>query len=414
MSSPGPRDAVITGVGLVTAVGSGRRAHEGCLDRPPGVPTPLASFDASAMPVQAAFQVTDLRPQPFMLRRKDLKLMSRDACLALQAAGLALTDAGIDPMAPASWPVSPEEVGLVMGVGLEPGDIVELGPVLADCASGGRVDLRKLGAESIDLIPPLSSLKTLPNMALAHVSINLGLMGIAEAFSPWGTSGIQALGVAAEAIERGECDMVLVGAADSDVDLGGISTHFRAGLLAPLRADGASRASADGVDPYADSVDPSADSADPHAYSVGGLISGEAGAFLVLESRALAQRRGATILGVFAGQTACATPIPTMPGFDPEGLEAALGPLLALGDALVNSAAGHNARWRAIEAAAFERLGAARLVRPSDHVGSCAAASGLVDLAVMLAARPGEPVVALSWGPSGEWAAARIEPGEGR
>ena len=393
--APSPRDAVITGIGLVTARGLGRAAHIGCLQTPPWPPSPISLFDASEMPVQVAFQVGRLRPQPFMIRRKDLKLMSRDARLALQAAGLALTDAGLTPMDGGSWHIAPESVGLFMGVGLEPGDIVELGPVIADASDGESVDLRRLGAVSIDLIPPLSALKTLPNMALAHVSINLGLMGPGEALSPWGPSGIQALGVASEAIARGECDMALVGACDSDVDLGGVSTHFRMGVLASLLAQ---------------------DVAEGLPEDPGGLILGEGAAFFVLEAREVALARGASILGTLRGTEAAMCGAPSFPDYNPEGLAVVLAPLLEglEGPVALTATSGHKRAWQAAEVRALEGISESaslQIVRPSDWVGSCVAAAGIVDLAVALASdeRGEHPLVGAAWGPSGEWAAALVE-----
>lgn len=389
----GPRDALVTGLGLLSALGTGRQEHA---ETAGAAPAPVTSFDASTMPVQVAFQVEKVRPQPFMKRRKDLKVMSQDARLAVQAAGLALLDAGMDPAAPEGWPSPPEEVGLFMGVGLEPGDILELAPVLAGSRQGEHVDLHHLGAEGIGLIPPLSSLMTLPNMALAHVSINFGLMGPGEALSPWGVSGLQALEAAAEAIARGECDVALVGVADSDIDLGGLSTHVRLGYLAGLEAG------------------------DPSGASLDGLVMGEGACFLVLEAREVAHRRAAKVLGRVAAVSSLACPAAQLPSFVAEGAAEVVERVLRPEDrrVRVTSAAGHHAAWRQAEAEALGALaqaGAVEIIRPGLGLGSCVAASGLLDLGVALArgeALDADALVGLAWGPGGEWAAARIEPEE--
>ncbi len=382
------RRAVITGIGLVSGAGVGREAHIGCADRLDARPTALALFDGSTMPVQAAFQVSRPRPAPFMKRRKDLKLMSRDAQLALQAAGLALTDALIAPMDPDAWPIPPEEAGLFMGVGLEPGNITELGYVAADCSSAHHgIDLHRLGGSSIDLIPPLSALKTLPNMALAHISINLGMMGPGEALSPWGTAGIAALGVAVESIERGECEMALVGASDSDVDLGGVSTHARLGLAARLTA---------------------AQAQSSDLWSLDGFVLGEGAAFLVVEDEALALRRGAHIVarvGAVASRTQSGA---ALAAFDAGCLRTVVNQVRAGGD-LVTGVGGHWAAWRAAEA---EALGG-DLLYPSRATGWCAAASGLLDLGAALATACDRGyhggLVGAAWSPGGDCAAVRCE-----
>lgn len=381
------REVVITGLGLVSGAGVGWEAHAGCEERTGARPGALSQFDGTTMPVQAAFQVARPRPQPFMKRRKDLKLMSRDARLAVQAAGLALSDAQITPMDPGTWPVAPEDAGLFMGVGLEPGNITELGYVAADCGTSNHgIDLDRLGAHSIDLIPPLSALKTLPNMALAHVSINLGLMGPGEALSPWGTSGFGALAVAVEAIERLECDFALVGAADSDVDLGGVSTHARLGLAAPLTLN---QAQTDDL------------------WGLGGFILGEGAAFFVVETRESAESRGAEVLARVDRVSGTAVPGADLGAFDAATMRAVVEPMREPGDAVLG-AGGHNAAWRALEAAA---LGA--LEYPSRALGWCGAASGLLDLGAALASRRaagrGGGLVGTAWSPSGDWAAVRCE-----
>ncbi len=378
---------VITGVGLVSARGIGRAGHQGPLVA--AEPTELKLFDAATMPATVAYQVQKVRPQPYMLRRKDLKLMSRDARLAVQAAGLAIEDAGLDPKDGQQWPDKPENVGLFMGVGLEPGDIVELGLVMADSSKDDHVDLQRLGSEGIGLIPPLSSLKTLPNMALAHVSINFGLMGPGEALSPWGASTLQALAAAVESIERGECVMALVGGADSDVDLGGISTHLRTGLAARVTdAGGVS----DGLE---------------------GVVMGEGAGFFVLESARSAAQRGARVWGTVAGCATAFAHSPEVIGFDAQGAAELVGPLVSGAEAPVKvvSAAGHHQVWRVAEAKALEPLGV-QVVRPSEAMGHCVAASGILDLAAAMVSDEGQgPVslIGLGWGSSGEWAAARID-----
>ncbi len=374
-------DILITGLGLVSAQGLGFDALGSGVG-----PTEVTSFDTSTMPVRVAYQVSKVKPQPYMLRRKDLKLMSRDARLAVLAAGLAVEDAGISPMEPESWPMNREEIGLFMGVGLEPGNLTELSLVAADCKrEDNSLDLDRLGRESIDLIPPLSALKTLPNMALAHVSINFGLMGPGEALSPWGTSGFAALQAAVESMRRGECEMALVGAADSDVDLGGLTSHARLGYLAPLT-----------------------DASERDGQSLRGDILGEGAVFFVLETRRCAEARGAKAWASVRGVTLGAATGEGVARFDVDGLEPVLRPWAAKASTIV-SAAGHHEEHRKAEATAIEAMCPdAELAYSVEEVGSCVAASGLLELGVALAqpnASRGD-LVGLARGLSGGWASA--------
>ena len=385
------RDVLITGLGVVSAAGVGWRA---CADTVSVLPTFLSGFDATTFPARLAYQVEKLRPQPYMKRRKDLKLMSRDAQLALVAAGLAAEDAGLLPSDPSSWPQPADEIALYMGVGLEPGDVTELGPALARSrAADGSIDLDVLGEFGINLIPPLSALSTLPNMALAHVSINLELMGRGEALSPWGTSGLDAVAAGAEMIARGRCEMAFVGAADSDVDMSGVARYLRMGLLARLKEGDAELAAApDGTD---------------------GLVLGEGAAFFVLESRESAEARGKAPLARVARHAQYAVPTPQMSTFSVDVIaDMVAASLVRNARSVVVGAAGHDRRRRRVEAEAVARAAARRgcVVTPSldqvsSRVGWCVAAGGIVDLADRLARERLAPsvdsIVGLAWAPTG-------------
>ena len=393
---------LVTGIGAASpaAIG-GRDALRAAAQGEPPRPTPLTGFDASTLPVQAAFLVPGKMTKllkPYLKQRKSLKLMSQDARLAVLAAAHALTDAGLDPAARDAWPTSPRDVGLYMGVGLEPGEVAEVGPALALARAGSeaRVELARLGGEGLDLIPPLSALKTLPNMALAHVSINFDLMGPGESLSCWSTAGLHAFAAATEAIERGECEVALVGAADSDVDFDALTTLIRTGVLTPLRAD------------QAEALE---------LWSLGrGWLVGEGGAFVVLESEAHAEARGARPLAAVEGGANLSLP-PMAPGvMSSRGVEKVLTPLLGgARRCRVAGAAGHSTVWRGqeaegLKAALAEAGGEAALEYPSRRHGACGCATALLDLVSLLGAEgdPSEDVAVLAWGPTGEYAAARL------
>lgn len=163
----------------------------------------------------------DLRP--WLQRRKDTKLLARPAVLALAAAGRALEGFAGDR----------EALGLFFGVRREPPDTGEADAALAASARGGRLDLEALARAGRDLYPPLLPLRTLPNMALAHVSINLGLMGWADTFAGGAAAGIMALREAIFALYDGRCPQALAVATDSQVDPGSMRDRARLGECAP-------------------------------------------------------------------------------------------------------------------------------------------------------------------------------------
>lgn len=192
-----------------------------------------------ALPDARAGVVERIDFRRWLRRRKDAKLMTRAARLALTAAGRALTD----------WSGDRAELGLFFGVGREPPDEGEAEAALVAAAAGGRFDPTLLAGRGRDLYPPLLPLKTLPNMALAHVSIHLGLQGENGAWAGGAEAASRALieGVYAVAEERSPA--ALVGAADSLIDLGSARDRLRMGasgppgeaaaalLLAPARED---------------------------------------------------------------------------------------------------------------------------------------------------------------------------------
>jgi 3-oxoacyl-(acyl-carrier-protein) synthase len=158
-----------------------------------------------------------------LLRKKDKKLLARPSALALAAAGSLV----------AQWPGERGELGLFLGVGREPPDDGESEGTLAGAARSGELDEELLAGPGRDLYPPLLPLKTLPNMALAHISINLGLMGENGAWAGFEGAGLMALRAGIRAVAEGRSPAVLAGAAESQVDLGSARDRLRAGASGP-------------------------------------------------------------------------------------------------------------------------------------------------------------------------------------
>src|SRR5204863_7164673 len=87
---------VITGLGLITPIGSGRAVFwDGLLAGKSGI-GPVSSFDTAAFPVHLGAEVTDFIPSRHV-RRQPVENLGRGSQLAVAAARLALEDAGLDP-----------------------------------------------------------------------------------------------------------------------------------------------------------------------------------------------------------------------------------------------------------------------------------------------------------------------------
>ncbi|MCB9796964.1 MAG: hypothetical protein H6741_30135 [Alphaproteobacteria bacterium] len=206
----------VTGIGVTCALGEvlpdvQRRMDAG--DR--GV----VSLGIPGLPEARGGRVPGPKLRDWLVRRKDAKLLPRAAELVLPAAGRAL----------AGWEGDRESLGLYFGVRREPPDDGEADAAIVASCVAGQLDAGRLAARGRDLYPPLLPLKTLPNMVLAHVSINLGVMGADDTCVGGAAAGIAALRAAMQAVSEGRCPAALAGAADSQVDGGSIRDRARLG-----------------------------------------------------------------------------------------------------------------------------------------------------------------------------------------
>ncbi len=158
--------------------------------------------------------------KPWLLRRKDVKLLSRSAILALPVCGRALK----------GHEAPKDQLGLYFGVRREPPDVEEGHATMEASARDGAVDLLQLSTAGKDVYPPLLPLRTLPNLVLAHVAINLGVMGPSDTFAGGPVAGLMGLREAAWAVVEGRCPAALVCAADSAVDATSLRDLRRMGL----------------------------------------------------------------------------------------------------------------------------------------------------------------------------------------
>ena len=203
---------VVTGVGFCTALGS----EPGAAMRR-GESAVVEQEDLLRLPHHCAARVAKVDLRPWLKRRKDRKLMARPAQLALDAAGHALT----------AWEGPTDDIGLYLGVGREPGDDGESEPALVAAQVDRQLDEEAVAGRCRDLYPPLLPLKTLPNMALAHISIHLDVRGENGAWSGGAVSGLTALRAGMWSIREGRCPAALVVAADSWVSVGAVRDLLR-------------------------------------------------------------------------------------------------------------------------------------------------------------------------------------------
>ncbi len=275
------RRAVLTGLGLVTPIGTNISAVWEALCGGRGGVRPIASFDASALPTRIAAEVHDFDAKNYVDKkeRKSLRVMARTIQLAVAAAQLALDDSGVD-----KEKLDPTRFGVEFGSGLIASELDEMGEaatVSANCRPG-VVDLEKWGGTGLSAIPPLWMLKYLPNMPACHVSIIHNAQGPNNSVTESDIASLLAMGEAFRILVRDQADFFLVGGAESKINP---LSLVRQCLFEPLskRNEAPAKASR------------------PFDKGRDGLVLGEGATVLVLEELAHAKKRGAKIYAEVVG-----------------------------------------------------------------------------------------------------------------
>lgn len=373
------RRVVVSGVGVVSAAGIGLEALGAAIAKGATLARPARLLDASGFPNGMVCEVDGLDARALARSPKEAKVLSRASVLALGAL------ADLVAKVPAPFVDDPWKAGLFLGVGLEQGDHRDLlATASASRGSGARIALGKLATEGVAAMNPLSALKTLPNMALAHIAMKLGdaaPRGPNAAYSPWDASALEAVAAATEAIHRGECDVALAGGADAMVSVFGLTTLHRLLL------------SRDGVPP------------------------GEGAALFLLETAERASAAGRPALATIEGLGSASDAAP--PGVPNEaGALQAIQAALAWGaikpgtiDVGVGSGVASGAFARAMRGARKAPQAASPFSDVRPILGECGAATGAMSLAAALTlVGQGRGVVA-SGGVGGAYAALVLRGG---
>ena len=209
------REVAVTGVGLVTALGSDPSEVARALAGGRSGVRPF-SDERRVLPLPGG-AVADVDVRPLLKRRKDRKLLPRAAELAIVAATAAL---GSD---------RPPETGLFLGVGREPTDGGATERAVVASLDGEHFSTERFATRGLPMFPPLASLRTLPNLILAHVAIQLGLTGEGGTRAGAEAAGLAAVVAGWRAVAEGRSEVVLAGGADSLVEPALARDHVRQG-----------------------------------------------------------------------------------------------------------------------------------------------------------------------------------------
>lgn len=193
MRENSPREVVVTGMGLVSPLGIGLEAcWQSLLVRGSGI-TPIQRFDPSALPVRIAGQVTGFKPEHW-LDRKSIRRLEPFAQFAVGAARQAWEAAGLSP-----GRCDSDRAGCVLGICLSSLKTIEEN-------------------HHLHLSPHLSPLivpRLLGSSASGNLSQEFGRLGPNLCVASLGSGGLQAVGMAAEIIARGQADFMLAGGAET-------------------------------------------------------------------------------------------------------------------------------------------------------------------------------------------------------
>jgi len=358
-----PRDIVITGLGVVSPIGIGCDAFWKAIAGGTSGIRPVDLFDASSLRVRFGGQIPDFDPKQYVRPRKSLKVMSREIQLGFAAADLALADAGI-----AAGGLDPDRFGVVFGNDMIYADLEDLEQTYRRSARDGDFDFH-LWSEAIqEELHPLWLLKHLPNMTASHVAIAHDARGPNNSIVLGDVSGLLAVAEAASVIRRGWADVILAGG--TGCRLHPTALVARGDALLSHRADDCEAACR------------------PFDRDRDGLVNGEGAGVIVLESRAHARRRGATIRCELSATAARCEPRARRDGLSGASLRQAIRAAcvaagLEAGDIGHVNAHGvstiemDRAEARAIRA----ELGDVPVTAPKSFFGHLGAGGGVVELA---------------------------------
>lgn len=266
-----PRDVVVTGIGLVSSLGEGVEPHVAALAG--GAQPVIDSTHFAPYPVHPMAALELDRQIP---KKSDQRQMEPWQRLGVYAAGLALESAGLKENADFK-----STLECIVAAGGGERDHAVDGQVLTGLRTaadkGAFLNERLMG----DLRPTLF-LAQLSNLLAGNISIVHGVAGASRTFMGEEQAGVDAIRTAHARIAHGQCEAMLVGGA-YNAERRDMMLVFE---LADLLWTG----------PFAPVFAREAKG--------GGMITGSMAAFLMLESRASAEARGARVLAVLSGVAA--------------------------------------------------------------------------------------------------------------
>ena len=257
------RRVVVTGVGLVSAVGIGTEQTWQALLAGQGGVAPITPFDTKDFSVTFAAEVKNFDPLLYV-EKKEVKKMGRFIQFALAASQFAMEQSKLT-----LTPETAERAGVYIGSGIGGFDVIER----------EHTALLEGGPRKIS---PFFIPATIVNLASGFVSIRYGAKGPNSATATACSSSAHAVGDSFKIIQRGDADVMISGGAEAAI------TPLSVGGFAAMRALSTRN---DAPDKASRPFDAERD----------GFIIGEGAGILIMEELEFARQRGANILAEITG-----------------------------------------------------------------------------------------------------------------
>ena len=257
------RRVVVTGVGLISALGNGTAETWEALTAGRSGIGSITAFDTSQHTCKIAGEVKAFDPAQF-IEKKEIKKMARFMHFAVAASDFAMNMAGFKVT-----PDIADNVGVYIGSGIGGFEIIER-------------EHAKLLAGGPSKVSPFFIPASIINLGSGYVSIRTGARGPNSATATACTTGAHAVGDSFKIIQRGAADAMLCGGAEATITPLGVS-GFAAMRALSTRNDEPHRASR------------------PWDRDRDGFVIGEGAGVILLEELEFAKNRGANILAEIVG-----------------------------------------------------------------------------------------------------------------
>ena len=258
---------VITGVGVVSSLGSGIDNFWNSLKSGKSGIAGVTRFEAADIASQVASEVTDFNPEEFM-DPKEVRRNDRYTQLALAASRHALADANLSRDS-----LVPERTGVLVGSGI-----------------GGMETIEKQMTTLIERGPrrvsPFMIPSLIANIAGGVIAIDLGAQGPNFSVVSACASGSHAIGEAFHMMQRGLADVIFAVGSEAAVTRIGFAGFSSMKAMSTKFNHEPSRASR------------------PFDADRDGFVMGEGAGVLVLETKEHAEKRGARIYAEIVGYSA--------------------------------------------------------------------------------------------------------------